>query len=85
MFGVVEPDCHAVLELDTGKSILVIPRIPDAYKIWMIVREAPYFVNTYKVDKVIYDEEFEAYLQEKKPVEIHVYSGINPDSGLNVD
>jgi hypothetical protein len=36
------------------------------------------------VDRVIYDEELEAYLKEKNPDEIHVYSGTNPDSGLNI-
>ncbi|KAL4445626.1 hypothetical protein ABPG74_006177 [Tetrahymena malaccensis] len=84
LFGVNEPDCHAVLELDTGKSIIVCPRIPEAYKLWMTVKEAPYFKETYQVDEVKYDDEFENYLKEKNPQEIHVYFGVDPDSGLTL-
>lgn len=43
LFGIIEPDCHAIVEFDTGKSVIICPRIPEAYKIWMTVKESPYY------------------------------------------
>ena len=34
-FGVLEPDCYGAIDVETGKSILMIPRLPDAYIVWM--------------------------------------------------
>lgn len=40
--------------------------------------------DRYQVDEVKYDDEFEEYLKEVKPEEIHVYFGVDPDSGLTL-
>lgn len=34
-FGVREPDCYGAIEVDTGKSILFIPELPEEYLVWM--------------------------------------------------
>lgn len=80
----IEPDCHGLIELDTGKAVIVCPRIPEAYKIWMTVKESTFYQQQYEVSAAIYEDELEAYLKEYAPSEVHVYSGINPDSGLNL-
>lgn len=35
VFGVREADCLGSLEVDTGRSTLFIPRLPDVYATWM--------------------------------------------------
>ena len=34
-FGVREPDCYGAIDVDTGKSILFIPELPEEYLVWM--------------------------------------------------
>lgn len=35
MFGVKEPDFFGALDVDSGKSMLFIPRLPEEYVVWM--------------------------------------------------
>lgn len=34
-FGVIESGCYGVIDVDTGKSTLFVPRLPDSYATWM--------------------------------------------------
>ncbi|PNJ09201.1 PEPD isoform 4 [Pongo abelii] len=34
-FGVTEPGCYGVIDVDTGKSTLFVPRLPASYATWM--------------------------------------------------
>ncbi|EAR97910.1 metallopeptidase family M24 protein (macronuclear) [Tetrahymena thermophila SB210] len=84
LFGVREFDCHGVLELDTGKAFLFCRKIPDEWKIWITVKEPPFFKQQYQVDDAWFDTEMENYLKQKNPEEIHIYHGIDSDSGLSL-
>ena len=34
-FGVIEADCHGAIDVDTGRSFLFIPHLPEEYATWM--------------------------------------------------
>ena len=34
-FGVLEGDCFGAVEVDTGRSILFVPNLPQEYAVWM--------------------------------------------------
>jgi Xaa-Pro dipeptidase len=38
LFGLEERNCYGVIEIDTGKQVVFIPRLSEDYKMWMIVR-----------------------------------------------
>lgn len=82
MFGVLEPDCYGIIELDTGKTILLPPNIPEAYKIWMLVPDKEYFKRVYQVDDVIFADNIEDYFKSYKPQTVFLFNGVNSDSGV---
>jgi len=52
-FGVSEPGCYGAIEVATGKAVLFIPKLPDAYRIWMGEIFPPsHFLAKYAVDEV---------------------------------
>ena len=34
-FGVTEADCYGAIDVDTGRSFLFIPHLPEEYATWM--------------------------------------------------
>eukprot|EP01095_Lingulamoeba_sp_RSL-Kostka_P012819 TRINITY_DN514_c1_g1_i1.p1 TRINITY_DN514_c1_g1~~TRINITY_DN514_c1_g1_i1.p1 ORF type:complete len:526 (-),score=228.66 TRINITY_DN514_c1_g1_i1:107-1684(-) len=81
-FGVKEGDCYGAIHIGTGESILLIPRLPQEYAIWMgEIKSCETFKETYEVDRVIYIDEFETLFKEKDPEKIYLLKGLNSDSG----
>ena len=35
LFGAVEMDCYGLMDLETKKAILFVPKHDDYYKVWM--------------------------------------------------
>eukprot|EP01089_Gocevia_fonbrunei_P016462 TRINITY_DN5103_c0_g1_i2.p1 TRINITY_DN5103_c0_g1~~TRINITY_DN5103_c0_g1_i2.p1 ORF type:complete len:488 (+),score=77.66 TRINITY_DN5103_c0_g1_i2:15-1478(+) len=81
-FGVVEPGFYGVYDLNNNKSILFIPRLPEAYAVWMGAIEKPEaFQKRYEADSVYYVDELDKFFSEAKPSVIYTLYGLNSDSG----
>lgn len=35
LFGIIEADCYGAVDVDTARCIIFMPRLPDAYAVWM--------------------------------------------------
>uniref|UniRef100_A0A8C7MAL4 Xaa-Pro dipeptidase n=1 Tax=Oncorhynchus kisutch TaxID=8019 RepID=A0A8C7MAL4_ONCKI len=47
-FGVTEADCYGAIGVDTGKSILFVPKLPESYATWMgEIHPREYFKEKY--------------------------------------
>uniref|UniRef100_A0A3B3ZVD6 Xaa-Pro dipeptidase n=1 Tax=Periophthalmus magnuspinnatus TaxID=409849 RepID=A0A3B3ZVD6_9GOBI len=54
-FGVTEPDCYGAIDVDSGKSILFVPKLPESYATWMgEIFSKDHFKKKYAIDEVHY-------------------------------
>uniref|UniRef100_A0A665VNX2 Xaa-Pro dipeptidase n=1 Tax=Echeneis naucrates TaxID=173247 RepID=A0A665VNX2_ECHNA len=54
-FGVTEADCYGAIDVDSGKSILFVPKLPESYATWMgEIFSKEHFKAKYAVDEVQY-------------------------------
>lgn len=82
LFGVKEPDVFGVVELDTGKSTLFFPELPEAYAIVMgAIRTADSFKAEYQVDEVKFAPHLLEHLSALQPSVLYTTRGFNADSG----
>ncbi|GAX86082.1 hypothetical protein CEUSTIGMA_g13495.t1 [Chlamydomonas eustigma] len=89
LFGVSEDSWYGALNMQTGKSTLFMPRLPDSYAVWMGPLKSPeYYLGRYGVDEVLYVDEMSKWLEtdvgKHQGLPIHVLSGTNTDSGMEV-
>jgi len=83
-FGTTESDCYGAIEIATGKSILFIPRLSDAYRVWMgKIFPTSFFVTKYAVDECYYTDEISSILKEKSAETLLTLLGTNTDSDLS--
>jgi Xaa-Pro dipeptidase len=87
-FGVTEPDCIGVIDIDSSTTILFIPRLPAEYAVWMgKIKTCADQKLKYGVDEVRYVDELDAYFTEKDgappspPAVLYTLKGQNTDSG----
>jgi hypothetical protein len=81
LFGVMEADCYGILDLSAKKSILLVPRLPESYAVWMgPLKTLENFREYYEVDQVRYVDEIPQIINEAKSV--FLLQGTNTDSGL---
>ncbi|KAK9848336.1 hypothetical protein WJX84_000611 [Apatococcus fuscideae] len=82
LFGVEEEDYFGAIDLRSSRTILFMPRLPEAYAVWMGHIHGPeHMKHRYAVDDVFYTEDMQAKLAELKPPTLHVLLGVNSDSG----
>ncbi|XP_075290280.1 xaa-Pro dipeptidase isoform X2 [Opisthocomus hoazin] len=81
-FGVTEAGCFGAVDVDTGRSILFVPQLPESYAVWMGKIHPPeFFKKKYAVDEVHYVNEISSVLASKKPAVLLTLRGVNTDSG----
>ncbi|XP_034041674.1 xaa-Pro dipeptidase [Thalassophryne amazonica] len=81
-FGVTEADCIGAVDVDSGKSILFVPKLPESYATWMgEIFPKEHFKNKYAVDEVHYTSEIADVLSGLSPAVLLTLRGRNTDSG----
>lgn len=85
LFGVEDPDCYGMIDIDSGKSVLFVPEIPKEYSMWMTVHDKEFFKQNFDVDEIHYTSEIEEHLEKAKIGAIYFFHGIDSDSKLSPD
>lgn len=82
LFGVTEPDFFGAVDVDSGSSMLFIPRLPESYLVWSGQIHAPeHFRLKLRVDEVHFSDEIGEVLSKKNPSVLLTLRGLNTDSG----
>ncbi|KAJ8281368.1 hypothetical protein GJAV_G00066850 [Gymnothorax javanicus] len=81
-FGVTEADCYGAVDVDTGRSILFVPKLPESYATWMgKIHPREHFKEKYAVDEVQYTTDIADFLAGISPAVLLTLRGQNTDSG----
>eukprot|EP00070_Physeter_catodon_P026600 XP_028333494.1 xaa-Pro dipeptidase isoform X2 [Physeter catodon] len=81
-FGVTEPGCYGMMDVDTGMSTLFVPRFPPSHATWMgKIHSKEHFKEKYAVDDVQYTDEIASVLTSRSPSVLLTLRGVNTDSG----
>lgn len=78
-FGVKEPDWYGIIDINTGKSTLFCPRLPEVYATWMgHIRTTDEWKEEYQTDEVKYTDEISSTISTDSV--LLLLRGINSDS-----
>ncbi|XP_044520121.1 xaa-Pro dipeptidase [Gracilinanus agilis] len=81
-FGVTEPGCFGTIDVDSGKSTLFVPKLPESHATWMgKIHSREHFRKKYAVDDVQYSDEIATVLTSLTPSVLLTLRGVNTDSG----
>ncbi|XP_042895505.1 xaa-Pro dipeptidase [Parasteatoda tepidariorum] len=81
-FGVLEPGCFGAIDVNSFRSYLFFPKLPESYAVWMgKLHTLDHFKNRYSVDEVHYVNDIAAVLKSLAPDVLLTLKGINSDSG----
>jgi Xaa-Pro dipeptidase len=83
LFGVQEPGCTAVIDIENDKTTVFFPQMDEIYKIWMDVRSNEELLDLYPDFEIKFVDDLEQWIKDLNPSQIFINSGINTDSGLN--
>nr|XP_027227965.1 xaa-Pro dipeptidase-like [Penaeus vannamei] len=81
-FGVLEPGWYGAVDVDTGRTVLFCPRLPEEYAVWMgrIVQPEEYRAR-YQVDEVCFVDQIPEILRGMTTGSLLTLRGTNTDSG----
>ncbi|KAK6477278.1 xaa-Pro dipeptidase isoform X1 [Huso huso] len=81
-FGVTEAGCYGAIDVDTGKAIIFVPKLPDSYATWMgKIHSREHFKEKYAVNEVQYTCDIADVLSNMRPSTLLTLRGLNTDSG----
>ncbi|XP_065178030.1 xaa-Pro dipeptidase-like isoform X2 [Sycon ciliatum] len=81
-FGVREADCVGAIDVDTGKTTLYFPRLPESYATWMgKIHPLEHFQKKYATEFVQYTDEVASHLKTVNAGTLLLLRGTNTDSG----
>ena len=86
LFGVNEPDTYGLIEINTGKSILIVDLPDPAKSYWMKVKTIEEYKSEVDIEQVMNLEELSnmfGNIEQKTPV--LVMGGVHPVSKLKLD
>ncbi|XP_066968581.1 xaa-Pro dipeptidase [Macrobrachium rosenbergii] len=82
-FGVLEPGWFGATDVDSGRTVLFCPRLPEEYATWMgHVTRPDEYRRQYQVDEVHYVDEMPEVLRGMTRGSLLTLRGTNTDSGL---
>lgn len=81
-FGVQHADCYAAIEVTSGKAVLFIPKLDEAYKMWMTILSPEEMTQKHQIDETRYVDQLESYLETANPGRIYLFHGVDSDSKL---
>lgn len=82
-FGVLEPGFYGVIDIDSGNSILFVPRVPDSHKKRALeINSLSFFEKKYGVSDCCYLDEMQVFFKMNMPSLIFILRGTDPQSGL---
>lgn len=87
-FGVLEPDFYGAIDVDSGRSFLFMPRLPDSYAVWFgKIYGKDHFKSKYDVDEVHYVDEMQGKLKNGilQTARLLLLKGLNTDSKLWIE
>jgi Xaa-Pro dipeptidase len=83
LFGVSEMDCYGVIDFESEKAVVFMPKLDNYYKIWMTLLSTDEYKQKYPlIDQILFTDSLEAYFKERQPAAIFLNKGVNSDSGL---
>jgi len=85
LFGAQEPDLYGIIEIDTGKTTIITPKIDPVNSLWSVVRDAEYYRAFYEVEQGLYRDDMENYFKTLNPSNIYFAYGKDKNSGLYPD
>jgi len=76
-------DCYGVIDFDTEKVVLFVPKLDNYFKIWMTVLDLDGYKKKFNlIDEIYFVDEMEKWFADNKPEKVFVNLGVNTDSGL---